>query len=43
MKLATAEGVVHYCHGALAPVIWDYMQQFSLVDGVRYINGEVIE
>jgi len=43
MKLATAEGVVHYCHGALAPVIWDYMKQFSLVDGVRYINGEVIE
>lgn len=42
MKLAAAEGVVHYCHGALAPVIWDYMKQFSLVDGVRYINGEEI-
>ena len=43
MKVATAEGVVHYCHAALAPVIWDYISQFTLVDGVRYINGEEIQ
>ena len=43
MQLAVAENVVHTCHAGLAPVIWDYMKQFSLVDGVRYFNEEAIQ